>query len=110
MGQLVVNPATGASSTPLGVSVGVTELFYEILTPATLGRLYGTTRPKRAFQQGWVGVGYAAGGGFIAYVGYATYIDYESADFRSQAGWFADADTLFWDLQPGCSLYIEVDW
>jgi hypothetical protein len=95
----------------LGVSTGVTDFFYELLITGPTVKLYGQISPHRVYGAGWIGVGYAASGGFGPYIGYSTFIDLESMDHRGENGaWFAVADTLFWDLHQGVTCYIEVDW
>ncbi len=113
MGFITTSTASGSGSLSLGGMVSVNEIAGSILTPATFGTLTGTSPIRRAHQQGWYGVGFAVTGGPFPgaiIIMYSSYITLENWSDLLKLTDTVPADTLYYELQEGCVMYLEVDW
>ena len=111
MGVITQTGATGIGSLALGVSTGVTEVYMAITAVGPDAQVSGGAGPHKAFHIGWVALGYAAGGGYPDFVSWFTYVEWDAYDPRAIAGSILTyADTIFWSLQPGVVIDLEVYW
>jgi hypothetical protein len=115
MGQYVESAASGQGSALIdsGAVWPVLEVAYTIVTPATNARLYGISPVQRVFQQGTFGLGLTAGGGpftGLFLVSWWGHFEIYTATITPQPFGQPPADTLWWDIQPGGVMMIEVDW
>lgn len=113
MGFVSTSSASGQGSIALGGIANITEVVAKIVTPATYAVLTGVAPVRRVHKQCWYGLGFTAPGGPIIgefVVSWGRYLAVEAEDFQRQYGWFAQADTLYWDIWPGGVMYFEVDW
>lgn len=113
MGQHVVTSASGQGSESLGGTFNLTELDIRVITLADFASATGPAGIRRIHQQGWVGVGITPDGGpFVGVVGITRwrYVEQESDIHVFDTGAQVPADTIYWDIQPGGEVLIEVDW
>lgn len=110
MGSLVVSTASGIGSSPFGMAVGWAEIYAQIVTPGPSVELISFATVPKVYHGGWYGTGYAASGGFPAYITWGKYMEYAAEDYGGPTGIVAYGDTLFWDLSLGTTVYLEVDW
>lgn len=113
MGFVDIHNATGRGSLSLGGLQNVTEVYAHIVTPADNAQLSGIVPVRRVWHQCWFGVGFTATFGPAfgqTAVSWGRYLANETEDFQRQYGWFALADTLYWDIEAGGVMWFEVDW
>lgn len=107
-----INPSlTGSGKASIAGGAGLTIL--EIAPKMTVagGRVdFDGNEPgiERIHHAGWVGVGADLGGSGPHLVTWSMFLRYPYEDFRMPANIFGDA--YFWDLTPGTTVELEIDW
>lgn len=112
-----VHTFTASGQGSLVINGGAIQTILEadclILTPATYAVLTGVAPVRRVHHQAWYGIGFTAGGGPVAgsfVITWAKYVEWESESHTLQPFGQPLGDTLFWEVQPGGVMYLEVDW
>lgn len=101
---------SGHGSHAIGGVVRVLEVAWVTTTPGSLTTFFGTAPYRRAFQLGWVGVGWLPATVPPGYVAWGKYLQYEFDDSREMDAHQMWVDGVFWDLDPGVVGSLEVDW
>lgn len=113
MGQHVETGCSGQGSAALGAIQTLTEFDCAITTFATYASPAGLVGIRRVHQQGWIGVGVTPPAG--PQVGNIVLTDDRYVRLENDAHVYPPgtpilADTIYWDIQPGGVVTIEVDW
>ncbi len=113
MGFVNTFTASGQGSLSLGGLQTVNEVSGFIVTPATFATFAGLPTIRRVHQQGWYGIGLTPGGGPTAGLIVITHWHYISMENWTDLAELTNtvlADTLYWDIEDGGVMYLEVDW
>jgi len=112
VGSVSVEDASGRGSLSLGGTVAVNEIAAHVITFADLAHYVGADGIRRVHQQGWYGVGFAGTiiGVSMTWLSFWKYIEVESFTSIGLLHDTVPADTLYWDIQAGGVMYLEVDW
>jgi hypothetical protein len=113
MGQVNTFTASGQGSLSLGGFQSVSEVALSVQTFATEARVVGASPVRRVWKQCFVAIGFLAGGGPLTGVFLPTwwkYLELESESNQFPSGALIPADTVYWDVQAGGVMYVEVDW
>lgn len=113
MGFINTFTASGQGSLSLGGVQNVNEVSGFIVTPATYATLAGATGLRRVHHQGWYGIGLTPGGGPTSGLIVITWWDYIKMENWTDLAKLTHgvvADTLYWDIEAGGVMYLEVDW
>jgi hypothetical protein len=106
-----INPTLSGSGKALisgGSSLTILEIAPKLIASGFFTNLFGPPTFPRVFQAGWVGVGADSGGGYDL-ITWGTFLELAYKDYRL-GGMSVFADSYFWDLTPGCSIALELDW
>ena len=99
--------ATGSGQLLFRTAPAVVTLFtYKIQTPGPLTTYGEGVYGQHAFHVGRVGLGYDNGLGFPTTVTWGTYVEWKHFTLQPPAAGIATSELLWWDLQPGVSLYL----
>ena len=114
MGQHVEASCTGQGSASLGALRVISEVAALLVTLADRADIVGAAGVRRIHHQAWYGVGYASvpGGPFVGLplIFWHKYMQLEAETHSFNGGDIPVGDTLFWDVQPGGEILLEVDW
>lgn len=107
-----INPSltgNGVANIDGGTSRGITEVSPKMTVAGGLVDFDGPAGFERVHHAGWVGLGFDSGGLAAPYlITWSTFLRYPWEDFRLPANIFATV--YFWDLTPGTTVELEVDW
>lgn len=114
MGFHVETGVTGQGSVSLGGVVEVTEVAAGLVTPAELTTISGHTPHRRLHHQAWYGIGLnSPGGGPFTGIPLIIWHKFHSVENETHIFDTTDhkfVDTLYWDVEPGGEIFLEVDW
>lgn len=89
------------------------EIASRVETVATLATLVGVSPVRRVYKQCWVGIGLTVPGGPLTgffILTFHKFIEVECESHPFASGDHRSADTLYYDIQDGGVMYLEVDW
>jgi hypothetical protein len=113
MGFVTTATASGQGALDLtGVQL-CSEVAWYMVTPADLVSLDGFTPVRRLHHQAWCGLGITPGAGPTAGIPLIRkwfYVSLEGESHIFPTTDLVEADTLYFDVQPGGVMYFEVDW
>lgn len=113
MGYVNTFTASGQGSLSLGGVQTVNEVALVVQTLATEARTAGSSPVRRVWKQCFVAIGVLATAGPLSGVFLPTwwkYLEVESESNRFPPTALIEADTVYWDVQAGGVMYVEVDW
>jgi hypothetical protein len=113
MGFVNTFTASGQGSLSLGGLQNVNEVSGYVITLATYATTAGASGLRRVHHQGWYGIGLTPGAGPTAGLIVITHWDFIRMENWTDLLKLHDtvlADTLYWDIEAGGVMYLEVDW
>jgi hypothetical protein len=114
MGLYTNAGASGAGTDLLsaGASISPLYVFAEVLTPGIRTSFSGTIPSRRVFQAGYIGMGFAPAPPFVGLILYGGFMLLEAGYlFVAEVGsGLPVMDSIFWDLDPGVLVYLQVQW
>lgn len=110
MGSIIVTNASGTGeSSVAGANVTVNEVFAELVTPGGLTHFVGGAGLERVFQAGWFGVGMKISGPYdVRTIVWGKFLQHLAEDHWFDPIFQIFANTLFWDLDPGVVMHLEM--
>jgi len=110
MASHIETSLSGFGSVALGGFIQPLNIFAQIDTLADLAHYNGNGDIRRVFQAGWYGIGQPASSPYLAFVEWATFLEYEAQNHTFAPGTLQNITHLYWDIPAGGILFIEVDW
>jgi hypothetical protein len=113
MGFVTINPATDQGTLDLGGVQQVNEVAWYVVTVADLVSIDGFSPVRRLHHQAWWGLGITPTAGptsGIVLIRRWGFVSLEGESFIFPTNGLVEADTLYFDVQPGAVMYCEVDW
>lgn len=101
---------TGSGKQSLGAgSITVLEVAATLISPGPLVQFAGPSGFRRVWHSCWYGVGYDNGASPPDWINWNVYQRLEREDYRLN-GRNIFADSVFYDVTPGTTVELEVDW
>lgn len=107
-----INPTLTGSGKALisgGAALGILEVAPKLTVAGDRVDFDGAGSVQRIHHAGWVGIGADTGASPPDLITWSTFLRYPYEDFRITNG-VTFADTYFWDLTPGTTIELEIDW
>jgi hypothetical protein len=105
------NSLTGHGTDAFGGGHSIVDIYLELRTAGDLVRFNGFAPMRRVHQAGWVGFGFAPDTTYPDFLTWQHFLEVEAFDWSNLAGdSVVHADTIYWDVTPGTTIYVELIW
>jgi hypothetical protein len=110
MGSVTQDPATGVGTLDLGGTQHVIEIDTLVNALADLYRTTGAAPYRRIYQQARIGLSFVVGSPPIHLVVWDHFIEHDGEVINIADGAGLDANTFFWEVEPGGSMRCGIYW
>jgi len=110
MAVLSLPDVTGHGKSGFGLTITVTNIWAQLLTPGWDVRIDGSGTVKRVHRAAWFGIGYDGGGYPNDVVTFGKWLDFNVEYILRTGDFIAYGDTFFWETTDGTHMLFEVDY